>query len=81
MIYKIYSNKTLKNEDLYLTTISSGRLKYLWSYCKDNEDEENDEKESDKVLIFNSAEEAFDFIEKEKDNFTDSDECFVIAQK
>jgi superfamily II DNA/RNA helicase len=79
MIYKIFSNKTLKNVDLYLTTISSGSLKYLWSDCKD--EDEDFEKESDKVLIFNSAEEAFDFIEKEKDNFTDSDECFVIVQK
>lgn len=81
MIYKIYSNKTLKNEDLYLTTISSGSLKYLWSDCKDENDEDEDIKESEKVLIFNSAEEAFDFIEKEKDNFVDSNKCLVIVQK
>lgn len=85
MIYKIYYKD--HKHDMSLTSSSNHAYKYLWSDMDLDDSKEDDELfirlnvKKDQPLIFNKAEDAFDFIEKEKDNFAYSNNCFVIAQK
>lgn len=76
MIYKIYYKEHV--HDMLLTSSSNDAYKYLWA---DIDCEYPDGCKKDEPLIFDRAEDAFEFIEKEKDHFGFSDKCFVIVQK
>lgn len=74
---------------LYLSKTSNKLYKYLWSDCQNDfdllsqkeKDEiiKQDQPEKDEMLQFETAELAFAFLEKEKENFVHSDECVVAA--
>lgn len=83
MNYSIYFDRMI------LTSNSNAAYKYLW------EDRDLDRETSldlvksglikieeiDAELFFSSAEEAFSFIKREKNNFAHSDECVVIVNQ
>ncbi len=72
---------------MLLTKSSNTTFKYLWSDIDTINLDKNDEllirlgAKKDEPLVFDKAEEAFDFIEENKNDFAYSNKCFVIVQK
>lgn len=85
MQFRIYFDKMI------LTRQKNLKYKYLWQdldLCSDSKALREliksgliTEEFLNQDLTFSTAEEAFLFIEKEKDNFAYSNECVVIADK
>ena len=83
MNYSIYFNKMI------LTSTSNAVYKYLWQDLDLDRETLLDLvksglikiEEIDVELIFLTAEEAFSFIKREKNNFAYSDECVVIVNQ